>query len=50
MTAGEAFKKAEADIKEARALVNHLMDAGFIKKPPMSMLENALKRAIDQVK
>ena len=50
MTAGEAFKKAEADIKEARALVNHLMEAGFIKKPPMSMLENALKRAIDQVK
>ena len=50
MTAGEAFKKAETDIKEARALVNHLMDAGFIKKPPMSMLENALKRAIDQVK
>jgi malate dehydrogenase (oxaloacetate-decarboxylating) len=50
MTAGEAFKKAETDIKEARALVNHLMEAGFIKKPPMSMLENALKRAIDQVK
>jgi malate dehydrogenase (oxaloacetate-decarboxylating) len=50
MTAKEAFKKAETDIREARALVNHLMDENFIKKPPMKMLENALKRAIDQVK
>jgi malate dehydrogenase (oxaloacetate-decarboxylating) len=50
MTAEEAFKKAETDIKESRDLVNHLMDEGYIKKPPMSMLENALQRAIDQVK
>jgi malate dehydrogenase (oxaloacetate-decarboxylating) len=50
MTAKEAFKKAEADIKESRALVNHLMDKKYIKKPPMKMLEKALKRAIDQAK
>ncbi len=50
VTAKEAFKKAEKDIKEARALVEHLMETGYIKKPPMSMLNNALKRAIDQVK
>lgn len=50
MTAKDAFKKAEADIKESRALVNHLMDEGYIKKPPQKMLDGALKRAIDQVK
>ena len=50
VTAKEAFKKAEADIKEARELEITLMDTGYIKKPPMSMLRNALQRAIDQVK
>ena len=50
MTAKDAFKKAEADIKEARTLVNHLMEEGYIKRPPLKMLEGALKRAIDQVK
>ncbi len=46
----EAFKKAETDIKEARALVDHLMEADYIKKPPISLLEDALKKAVDQVK
>ncbi|OPY89180.1 MAG: NAD-dependent malic enzyme [Syntrophaceae bacterium PtaU1.Bin231] len=50
ITAEEAFQKAEADIKEARALVDHLMEADYIKKPPISLLENALKRAVDQAK
>jgi malate dehydrogenase (oxaloacetate-decarboxylating) len=49
MTAKDVFKKAESDIKEARALVNHLMDKGYIKKPPQKMLNDALKKAIDQV-
>lgn len=46
----DAYKKAKEDIAEARALVDHLMEAGYIKKPPMSILEGALKRAIDQVR
>lgn len=50
MTAKEVFKKAEKDIKESREIVNHLMESGYIKKPPMKMLEKALKRAIEQVK
>lgn len=50
ITEQEAFQKAEKDIKEARALVDHLMEAEYIKKPPISLLENALKRAIEQVK
>ncbi len=50
MTPKEAFRQAEKDIKEARALVNHLMEEGFIKKPPLKMLQDALQRAIDQVK
>jgi malate dehydrogenase (oxaloacetate-decarboxylating) len=50
MSPEEAYKTAEKDIREARALVDHLMEAEFIKKPPMSLLENALQRAVDQVK
>ena len=50
MTPEEAFQKAEIDIKESRALIDHLMEAEYIKRPPISLLEDALKRAIDQVK
>jgi malate dehydrogenase (oxaloacetate-decarboxylating) len=50
MGADEIFEKAAKDIKEARDLTEHLMEKGFIKKPPQSILENALNRAIAQVK
>ena len=50
MSADEVYKKAEADIQEATDLTDKLMELGFIKEPPMSMLEGALQRAIDQVK
>jgi malate dehydrogenase (oxaloacetate-decarboxylating) len=50
MTAEEAFKKAEADIKEARHIVHQMMELGLIKKPPMELLEAAVKRAVAQVK
>jgi len=50
MTAKDAFKQAENDIKESRKLIHHLMEEKFIRKPPISMLRNALKRAIEQVK
>ena len=50
MTAEEVFRKAEADIKESRALVDHLMDDGYIEKPAQEMLDNALKKAVEQAK
>ncbi|MDO9530216.1 MAG: NADP-dependent malic enzyme [Syntrophales bacterium] len=49
MTAEEVFKKTEDDIKESTALYSSLMEAGFIKQPPIEMLEGALKRAVDAV-
>jgi len=50
MTADEAFAKAEADIKEARHIVHQMMEMGLIKKPPMELIEAAVKRAVAQVK
>jgi len=50
MSADEVYKKAEADIQESTDLTDKLMEMGFIKEPPISMLEGALQRAIDQVK
>lgn len=50
MTADEAYKRASLDIKESRDLVNHMMEHNLIKKPPMSTLENVLKKTIDQIK
>lgn len=50
MTAEEAFAKAETDIKEAREITDKMMELGMIKKPPVEMLEAAVKRAIAQIK
>jgi malate dehydrogenase (oxaloacetate-decarboxylating) len=50
MTAEEAFKKAEDDIKEARNIVHKMMEMGLIKKPPAELMEAAVKRAVAQVK
>ncbi len=49
MTREEAFAKADADIKHARATVNALMDKGFIEQPPQQMLQEALEWALKQV-
>ncbi|MDX9822087.1 MAG: NADP-dependent malic enzyme [Syntrophales bacterium] len=50
MTAKEVYNKAYDDIAEARKLTDTLMAKGFIRKPPISMLEKALKKAIAQAK
>ncbi len=50
MTADEVYKKAEEDIRESRNIVDHMMEHGLIKKPPMSIIENAIKKAVEQVK
>lgn len=50
MTAEEVYKKTEKDQKESMGIYNSLMDAGFIEKPPVSMLEDALKRAVAKIR
>lgn len=45
----EAYKKAAADIKQARDLSRKLCEEGFIKQPPEEMLQKALQWAIEQV-
>ena len=49
MTREEAFAKADADIKHARATVKLLIDEGYIKQPPQEMLQDALEWAIKEV-
>ncbi len=49
MTREQAFAKAEADIKYSREMTNKLMELGFIKKPPVEMLQEAVNWAIKQV-
>ncbi|MEN8222019.1 MAG: NADP-dependent malic enzyme [Acidobacteriota bacterium] len=44
------YDKTLADINEARNSMKLLMDQGFIKEPPAAMLEEALKKAIDEIK
>jgi malate dehydrogenase (oxaloacetate-decarboxylating) len=44
----EAYKKAEADIKHARALTQLITEKGFIKEPPQELLQEALDFAISQ--
>jgi malate dehydrogenase (oxaloacetate-decarboxylating) len=46
----EVFKIAQKDIQESRNLIQHLMTEGFIKEPPMSMLEEALKTTIAAIR
>jgi malate dehydrogenase (oxaloacetate-decarboxylating) len=46
----EVRLRAKADIEESRALTRRLMEEGFIKRPPESMLEACLDWAIDQAR
>ncbi|MDQ7797955.1 MAG: NADP-dependent malic enzyme [Candidatus Edwardsbacteria bacterium] len=50
MTKKEAYLKARQDISEARAVIHGLMEHGFIKKPPMELLEKALEKAVTKVR
>ncbi len=49
MTWQEAYDRTLADIKHTRSTIDALMDKGFIPKPDIKMLEEALKIAIDTV-
>ncbi len=46
----EVYNRALQDIMEAREIVKLLMDKNYIKKPPMKLIEDALKKAIEAVK
>ena len=48
-TRDEVLWMARQDIEQARSLFQHTMDQGFIQQPPPSMLEAALRHAIEQV-
>lgn len=45
----EAYRLAEKDITEARAMTQMLVDQGFIKQPPQNLLQEAIDWAIQQV-
>ena len=49
-TRDEVYSKTLADIKEARATMDLLMEKNFIKKPDIKLIEEAAKKAIDAVK
>ena len=49
MTREEAYAKADADIKQARELTHLLIEQGMIKRPPETMLQEALDWALEQV-
>lgn len=49
ITRDEAYKRAKADIEQARSVTKLLVDTGYIKAPPQKMLQDALDWAIKQV-
>lgn len=46
----EIFAKAKKDIFEARGLVKHLMQEGFIKECPKELIQKALDMAVNAVR
>ena len=50
MSWDEIFETAGKEIRESRSMIHHLMDQSFIPEPPNSMIEEAVKIAVDQVK
>lgn len=45
----EAFAWAKRDIEYSRAMFQSMIDTGFVKEPPLDMLQEALEWAIQQV-
>ena len=46
----QVFETTFRDIKEARDVLELLMKENFVKKPGMTLIEDAVKKAIDGVK
>ncbi|MDR2782950.1 MAG: malate dehydrogenase [Treponema sp.] len=49
LSSDEAYRRAKADIEAARRAANHLQEMGDIVKPPETLVEKALKEAIEEV-
>jgi len=50
LTWNEVYTRAKADIEASRALADDLKKLGYIKEPPAAMLEEALKKAVAEVR
>ncbi|MBN1232031.1 MAG: NADP-dependent malic enzyme [Candidatus Coatesbacteria bacterium] len=50
LTHQEMFDIAKKDIEEARGITQHLMNTGWIKDPPLEMIQEAIQEAINAVK
>ncbi len=50
MTWEEAFEAAKKDIDYSRGLTQHLMDENYIETPPQALLDEALSKAVEEVK
>jgi malate dehydrogenase (oxaloacetate-decarboxylating) len=46
----DAYAQAEAGIKHSRGMTDSLIENGFIKKPPQTMLDEAVEYAVAEVK
>ncbi len=49
ITPQEAYKKAKADIKAARALSDALWRKGYIKKMPLTIIKKALRETLKEI-
>lgn len=49
MTWEQAYEKAKLDIMESRQITKMMTDQGFIKNPPLSMIEKALYDTIKEI-
>ena len=50
MSRQEVLTQAQADIDEARGLVHHLMEQGFIKEPPSEMIDGVLEATVADIR
>ncbi len=50
LTRQEVYDKTMADIREARAIVDTLMEKGFIRQPDEKLLADAVEKAVAAVK
>ena len=50
LTHDEVRAIADEDIRESQEMIQHLMSEGFIKEPPIEMLQEALETAIEKVR
>ncbi len=45
----QVHEKARSDIDDARSMIHHLMDEGYIRRPPVELIEEALADAVASI-